>query len=103
MTESIASSVNLPIEKAYIISNYIVVPTYIIHSEECHDFILYIISIDLHKHLPHALNECIDNRYVEIEWLKIFIHDSSYKSIRYEAKTGRGYRLPRIIHNGSTK
>lgn len=90
-------------QEPLIISNYIVVPNYIIHSAECCDFILYIISLDLHKHIPHALNTCDDKRFIEIEWLHIYIHDSAYKSIQYEAKTGRGYRLPRIIHNGNFK
>lgn len=83
------------------IENTIVVDPFIIHSESCNEYISYLISLDLHrcfsKHL-NIISDNNDNRFVEIESLRVFIHDGVYKAIRYKAIAGHGYKLPRIHH-----
>lgn len=82
------------------IEGLIVVDPFILHSSSCNEFTLYLISIDLHKHFGHNLNKCEeDSRFAEIGKLQVFIHDGKYKTIKYHAYAGRGYKIPRIHYN----
>lgn len=79
-----------------VIENSFVVESFIIHNESCNAIILYLISFDLHANFLKHLTLCADSRFVEIKSIEIFIHNGVYKSIRYRAVSGHGYRLPRI-------
>lgn len=82
------------------IEDIIVVDPFIIHSKSCNEYILYLISVRLHKYFAKYLNNCDDNnRTVEIGKLETFVHDGVYKAIKFKAYAGKGYRLPRIHHN----
>lgn len=86
------------------IEGTIVVDPFILHSTSCNEYTLYLISIDLHKHFAQHLNNCQDdNRLVEIGKLMVYIHDGKYKTIKYHAYAGRGYKLPRIYHTASNE
>ncbi|ACH96149.1 Ac146-like protein [Oryctes rhinoceros nudivirus] len=77
------------------IENSIIVPPFVIHNSSCNEFILYLISLDLHINFLKHLTP-VDARFVEIQSLQIYIHDGPYKSIKYKAVSGLGYRLPLI-------
>ncbi|ATY70266.1 Ac146-like protein [Tomelloso virus] len=79
------------------IENSIVVESFVLHNSSAPEFILYLISLDLHINFLKHLTICpVDDKFVEIESLELHIHDGPYKSIKYKATSGCGYRLPRI-------
>lgn len=112
-----------------IIVNYIQIPTFLIYhglannlakSDFCKKYehylhieksknILYLISLDLQKNYPEHFKKVQDkeeeeennDRFIEVEDLKVFIHDGVYTSIKYKVTLGRGYKLPRINYNTS--
>lgn len=95
----------------YTIEHSFVVDDWILHTSQCQELILYLISIQLHIHFAEHLtkfegNNDDDNtgdnsRFVQVADLEIFIHDNVYKSIRFKAMSGTGYKLPSISHYGS--
>lgn len=86
------------IEKCATIQNNIYCNAFIINSKSCNLYILYLISLDLHRHFSQHLN-ILDDRYVEVGSLQVAIHDGVYAAIEYKVVSGRGYKLPRIHHN----
>lgn len=86
---------------SYSIEHSFVVNDWIVNSENCQELILYLISVQLHIHFAKYLTvNDLDQRFVEIGDLEIFVHDNVYKSIRFKAIAGTGYKLPRIHYNG---
>lgn len=86
----------------YTIEHSFVVNDWIINSSQCQELILYLISIQLHIHFAEhllALDDD-DSRFVQVADLQIFIHDNVYKSVRFKAVSGKGYKLPSIGHYG---
>ncbi|AYP97982.1 Ac146-like protein [Mauternbach virus] len=83
------------------ITNHIIVDEFIIHSVNCNPYIAYLISLDLHKHFEEHLQLSDDPRFIELQSLDVIVHNGVYKSIEYKAKSGRGYKLPRIIYSKS--
>lgn len=82
--------------------HFVVVRPFLIHSTSCNEYLLYCISVHLHKHWAEFLNKSVDDpRFVEIESLELFIHNGSHESIRFKVHAGHGYRLPSINHNAS--
>lgn len=96
--EQSGNSTTSVIEKCATIQNNIHCNAFIINSESCTLYILYLISLDVHRHFSQHLN-ILDDRYVEVESLQVAIHDGVYAAIEYKIISGRGYKLPRIKHN----
>lgn len=83
-------------------NNYFYVEEFIIYNKYCKTIILFLISLDLHKHHADKLHPCTDKRFVEIESLQVEYNDSKFGNVEYKATFGRGYRLPSIIYNQQT-
>lgn len=85
--------------KKHFIEHSFVVESWFLSTPICRASLLYLISVQLHLHFAEHLNPCAsDPRFVEVESLEITIHDNVYKSVRFRAIAGLGYKLPRIVH-----
>lgn len=85
--------------KKHFIEHSFVVESWFLSTPICRASLLYLISIQLHLHFAEHLQPCAsDSRFVEVESLEITIHDNVYKSVRFRAIAGLGYKLPRIMH-----
>lgn len=85
------------------VSHHIVVDTFLVHSESVELYILYTISLDLHRRYKHLLvvPEDEDDRFVQVKSLDVHIHYGAFCSIVYTVEFGAGYRLPRIVYHES--
>lgn len=84
------------------VNHHIVVETFLLHSESAQLYILYAISLDLHRRYNDRLTaEDGDDRYVQVKSLDVHIHYGAFCSIVYTVEFGHGYRLPRIVYNAS--
>lgn len=84
------------------VSHFIVIDTFVVHSESVQLYIPYAISLDLHRRYKHRLTEDgDDDRFVQVKSLDVRIHYGAFCSIVYTVEFGRGYRLPRIVYNAS--
>lgn len=84
------------------VSHHIVVDTFLVHSESAELYILYAISLDLHRRYKHRLaanDEDDDDRFVQVKSLDAHIHYGAFCAIVYTVEFGLGYRLPRIVYN----
>jgi len=80
-------------------SHYIQTCDFILQSTHVKEYILFLISQHLHKYYLTKLNfSNDDDRFVEVESVKIVINHSSLYSISYEVTFGHGYKLPKFIH-----
>lgn len=85
--------------KKHFIEHSFVVESWFLSTPICRASLLYLISVQLHLHFAEHLRPCAsDSRFVEVESLEITIHDNVYKSVRFRAIAGLGYKLPRIMH-----
>lgn len=82
-----------------IVSHYIPVRDFLIHSINGEKYIYYLIAIDLTSKYSKYLKICSDDdRYIEVD-LKISIHMGKYTAIKYDANLNGTFRLPRISLN----
>lgn len=82
------------------------VEPFLVASRSAEKYILYAIAFDLelkHSERIQANCRCLidddDKRFIEVERLKITLHDGPYRVISYQIKFGRGYIIPKIKNN----
>lgn len=82
------------------VEDYVEVPAFILQSELCQQYLLYYISVELHRKYPQWLsNDKYDCRYTNVEYLNVSIHNGPYTAIKYKIGFGVGYKLPRIYYS----
>lgn len=83
--------------------HHIVVDTFLVHSESADLYILYLISLDLHRRYGDLLWADADDRFVQVKSLDARVHYGAFCAIYYTVEFGRGYRIPRISRDESAR
>lgn len=87
------------------LSSFIVIKRQFVASDICNEIITYLLPLHIAKTYPDLLvNSCEDSRFCELaQKPRISVHDGIRTAIKYEAKSGKGYKLPRICYHESSE